>query len=235
LACLFPPARTFDRDLKAYTKHNQDIDPAIERMLVRFENFKHLLIQVHRAETHSSGLANNSLSSVLQQGRWEVRWDIFKREFLFSSWQQKRNYFRAILCILTRQPIPEVEPEQFDFSPLIDGVTTIRKHTQFEKVIIFPATIDFHYMKQRPQQLALAFAAAGYLVIYGTLNHRTDEVKALEKINDHLYLLNDQYFSYLHHVFLPAETSYYCLWPNNANWQYADYWLFWCHCRMDGF
>lgn len=85
-----------------------------------------------------------------------------------------------------------------------------------EKLVIFPATVDYHYMTQRPQHLARAFAEAGYVVIYGTLNRQVDKVKIAEKVADDLYLLNENHFPHLANVFKFGESIYYCLWPNNA-------------------
>ena len=212
----------FDQDLKASVKTHQQPDPALERILVRFENFKHLLIQVHQAEIANRApnrvQSRKTISQAGNQGRWQLRWEIFQREFLRGSSAQKTHYMAAVLKAATGRPPVTPTPPSFDFTPLVTAVSEIRQRIAFEKVLIVPATIDFHYMKQRPQQLAQAFAEAGYLVIYGTLNHRTDKVDVYEQISDRLFLLNDKYFSYLHHVFTPQETTYYCLWPNNAKY-----------------
>lgn len=219
----------FDRDLKAYAQaHPDELDPAIERLLVRFENFKHLLIQVHSAETKHPPLSGKTISDAGNMGRWAVRWDVCKREFLRGSLQQKRNYLSAIVGALGGQaaqptaPAPESvaapPPPPVDFAPLVAATTQMRHSAHFKKVIFIPATIDFHYMKQRPQHLAEAFAEAGFLVLYGTLNHRIDTTQVVEKINERLYLIEDKYFPYLHHAFTPEESIYYCLWPNNAKY-----------------
>ena len=208
----------FDQDLKIYLKTQQSPDPALERILVRFENFKHLLIQVHQAEAKSHGHQSKTISQVGNQGRWQLRWDIFRREFWHGSNAQKKHYLTAVFRSATGKPQPTTVASSFDFTPLVNAVNEIRQRVVFEKVLIMPATIDFHYMKQRPQQLAQAFSEAGFLVIYGTLNHRLDKVDICEQISERLYLLNDKYFSYLHHVFTRQETIYYCLWPNNAKY-----------------
>lgn len=83
------------------------------------------------------------------------------------------------------------------------------------KVVVFPATVDFSYMKQRPQGLAEAFAKNGYVVLYGTLNKQSDSVEILDEISENLYLLNEIYFSYLAEIFKAEEIIYFCMWPNN--------------------
>lgn len=89
------------------------------------------------------------------------------------------------------------------------------------EVIIFPATIDYSYMTQRPRQLATAFAEAGFFVIYGTLNHVSDRVQVAHKVQDNLYIVNEHYFPHLVHCINFAKTTYYCLWPNNI--KHLDY------------
>jgi len=213
----------FDHDLKVYAKGHKPPDPAIERILVRFENFKHLLIQVHQAETASRSAGGKTISQAGNQGRWQLRWEIFQRELWYGSWGQRRQYLTAVSRIILgrRPPAAPSSPPAFDFSPIVEAIGKIRHSTVFEKAVIFPATVDYHYMKQRPQHLAHAFAEAGFLVIYGTLNHKEDNVAVCEPVAERLYLINDSYFPYLHHVFTPQETIYYCLWPNNA--KYLDH------------
>ena len=149
-----------------------------------------------------------------------LRWETLKTELLFGSWQRKKDYVETVLNLLRGRPSPPstAETEPFDFSLLVEGVQSIRTGVDFSKVMIFPATVDYRYMKQRPQQLAHAFARSGFLVIYGTTNFQRDRVKVLERADERLYLLNDTYYPYLHHVFAPKETVYYCMWPNNAKY-----------------
>jgi hypothetical protein len=92
----------------------------------------------------------------------------------------------------------------------------INKSLSGRKLIIFPATIDFGYMAQRPQHMAHAFAKAGFVVIYATLNHKVDRVETTEQITENLYLLHEFHFPLLSYVFKPKNTIYYCLWANNA-------------------
>ncbi|MER3398801.1 MAG: hypothetical protein C4316_09820, partial [Chloroflexota bacterium] len=55
-------------------------------------------------------------------------------------------------------------------------------------VIIYPPTIDWKFMFQRPQQLARALARRGFLFFYCTPNSRTDQVRGFEKVGPNLYL-----------------------------------------------
>ncbi len=211
--------RKFDRDLADYARRAEAIDPAIERIRVRFQNYKHLLIQIQSAEAGGRSVIAKTASRAAARGRWEVRGEVFRNEFLRGSLTQKRNYLRAVVVSLIAGRTDPVRPAPaFDFGPLMEEVKRVRAASPFKQVIVFPPTIDYHWMKQRPQQLAGAFADAGCLVLYGTLNHRSDAVEVTERVGERLYLLSEKYLGYLHHAFTAAETLYYCLWPNNGKY-----------------
>lgn len=209
----------FAADLADYTRRHRPLDPAIERIQVRFENYRHLLVQVQNAEIGRHAPAAKPLTQAAAEGRRQVRKEVFQREFLHGTTRQRGNYLRAVLTSLVGSKRRPAEQQEFDISPLMEAIRGMRASERFRKVVVFPPTIDFHWMKQRPQQLARAFAKAGCLVIYGTLNHREDNVGVTEKVEERLYLLHADWLYYLHHALHPQETLYYCLWPNNGKFR----------------
>jgi GT2 family glycosyltransferase len=90
----------FNIDLNTYVQANPDIDPALERILARFENFRHLLVQIHAAENRNkSGLP--SINPLVSQSQWEIRRMIFQNEFVSGSFMQRINYIKALADFLT--------------------------------------------------------------------------------------------------------------------------------------
>ena len=96
-----------------------------------------------------------------------------------------------------------------------DEIGKVIKLHKYKDIIVFPATVDYSFMFQRPQQLANAFAKKGYLVFYGTLNGQSDNVKTLQKISQNLYLIYEAHFPYFKTILDKKRTTYYCMWPNN--------------------
>lgn len=59
-------------------------------------------------------------------------------------------------------------------------------------VVIYPPTIDWSWMKQRPQQIMEGLSKKGYLCLYININHKDDSRKnSFEKINNNLYILGN--------------------------------------------
>ena len=203
-----------NKDLLACVKNSKAVSPEIERILVRHENFRHLLVQIYLSELANIPPNMRAASSqVAARAKWDVRWHGFKRNLIYGTTSERLRYLRSVSGRMLRRlgfnrgtRAPQV----------LEKLNAIRKTLNGRKLVIFPATLDFHYLVQRPQHLARAFAEAGYVVIYGTLNHETDKVDITEQVADDLYLLNENYFSFVSHVFSPADVIYYCLWPNNV-------------------
>lgn len=202
------------KDLLAHVKNGVTITPEIERILVRHENLKHLLVQVHRAEVaNTSANMPATASPIAKRAKWDTRWHNFNRNIIHGTTAEKFRYIQTVSGnLLQRLGINKSAKLQQE---VLKKLNDLRASLNGRKLIIFPATVDFYYMTQRPQHLAKAFAEAGYMVIYGTLNHLVDKVEITEQVTDNLYLLNEHYFPYLPHVFKPKESIYYCLWPNN--------------------
>ena len=206
----------FDQDLSAYFKNNKKGSAEIERISIRHENFKHLLVQIHRVELASVPANIRAASShpVATRAKWQTRWQNFMRNMVQGTYAEKYRYLRTLsgrmLHRVSQKQEMQVPPAVFY------KLNAIRETLNGRKLIVFPATVDFHYMTQRPQHLASAFAEAGYVVIYGTLNHQIDKVEITEQITSSLYLLHEHHFPFLSHVFKPEESIYYCLWPNNV-------------------
>jgi GT2 family glycosyltransferase len=206
----------FNKDLTVYRLKNAEekIDASIERLLVRWENFHHLLVQVHRAELAS--LTSSIIESpVVKRAKWRIRWLNFQRNVLLGTWRDRWKYVAHLgngvlhRCFSVSRPNglhPEVQALVNALPASLDDLP----------VIIFPATIDYSYMTQRPQQLANAFADAGYFVIYGTLNHVSDKVTVAQRVRENIYLVNERYFPHISNLVRPEKSIYYCMWPNNV-------------------
>lgn len=61
-------------------------------------------------------------------------------------------------------------------------------HPDAKGVILYPPTLDWNFMFQRPQQLARAFARAGYLFLYCTENARVDCVHGFQPVEKNLFV-----------------------------------------------
>jgi GT2 family glycosyltransferase/glycosyltransferase involved in cell wall biosynthesis len=206
----------FNQDLLLFSKNGKYGFPQIERISSRFKNFKHLLVQIQRAELASIPLNIRAESNhpLVKQAIWETRWQNFRRQMVYGTITDRFRYIRAIVeKIVTRFRREHVAAVPH---AVLHKLNAIHRTLNGRKLVIFPATVDFNFMAQRPQHLARAFAKAGYVVVYGTLNHKVDRVEITEQIADDLYLLNENYFQYIARVFKKEEIIYYCLWPNNA-------------------
>jgi GT2 family glycosyltransferase len=218
----------FNRDLSAYIYNHKKISSEIERILVRHENFKHLLVQIHQVELASipADIRGTSSRRVATSSAWQLRKQNFKRNIVNGTATERWRYISTLPGkVLHRlgfksdaesSQAVEQNTEPTAEEQVLCKLRAIHDVLNGRKLVIFPATIDFHYMTQRPQHLARAFADAGYVVIYGTLNHTADRVEITEQVADNLYLFKEPYFYFLPHVFKPEEVIYYCLWPNNV-------------------
>ncbi len=83
------------------------------------------------------------------------------------------------------------------------------------KFVVFPQTVDFDFMKQRPQQLALAFADAGYIAIYFTTNSQSDRIDVFKCVGDRSIVINYRLRIALRILNLHRDTIFYCIWPTN--------------------
>lgn len=58
-------------------------------------------------------------------------------------------------------------------------------------IIIYPQTVDWDYLHQRPQQMLKALAKLGYTCIFGNTNMEKKRMRGLEMLNQNLYLGNE--------------------------------------------
>ena len=196
----------FNQDLIDY--QNTGNKSAINRIIVRFENFNHLLFQVREVELKKSNITSSAPNQSISKTKWKMRLDNIKQEFIFGSFYDKKRYTKKIFNRL-------IKSSSVGDSTEICVLKEIKLLAGSNKVIVFPPTIDYGYMKQRPQHLADEFAQKGYFVIYTTLNHTVDNVTLYDTVNSNLILLNGSLLTDLHHVFHKKDVTYYCLWPNN--------------------
>jgi GT2 family glycosyltransferase/2-polyprenyl-3-methyl-5-hydroxy-6-metoxy-1,4-benzoquinol methylase len=75
----------------------------------------------------------------------------------------------------------ELTPEQ-GLSELLDA------YPERKGVIVAPPTVDWGYMFQRPQQMALALARHGYLFFYCTSNRDVDRIQGFIRVAERLYV-----------------------------------------------
>jgi GT2 family glycosyltransferase len=212
----------FALDLAALDRRARELPPEIERLNVRLENFRHLLVQIYHAEIAGKSAmgraAGNGITSPnVRRALWHTRRRLFSKLVIHGSWQDRVEFARMATNFARRRLLrePPVSPVAEAQTAVLTALNAIYDAHPGKKIVVFPATVDFHYMEQRPQQLARAFAEAGYLVFYGTLNHKLDRVTTVEQAAPNLYLLNEHAFPVLTHVFMPKGVTYYCLWPNN--------------------
>jgi hypothetical protein len=201
-------------DLKKYYEMGNGNSPEIERVIYRLDNFEHLLVQLQAKETQM-GDPNSKFKKIkfgiAYRSKWRTRAFNFRRNIVDGTAAERGRYiaylFKRILFRIGF--IGDVA----DKKTIISTLSHIKKAGS--RVIVFPATVDFSYMKQRPQGMAEAFANEGFVVIYGTLNKQTDNVKIIKEVSENLYLLNEEYFCYLGEIFRSEEIIYFCMWPNN--------------------
>jgi GT2 family glycosyltransferase len=204
----------------------------------RLEHFWHLLHQMKEQEiAQSANVPDHTTSQTLTRYKWQRRRENFHINFWHGTFNQRKAYFFNItskifpvakLKKLVERPLRKMRHIRSrltgDLTPQIafqdkpsNHIAKLFKKLDLRKVIVFPPTIDFTYMHQRPQQLATALARSGYTVIYGTRNHLTDKVESakLAPNTKNLIIYNANYFSLLHHFINPVNSIFYCIWPMN--------------------
>jgi hypothetical protein len=102
-----------------------------------------------------------------------------------------------------------VRMTQMDNAGIVDYLDS------FPHTAVITPTVDWHSLRQRPQQLARALARAGVLTIYVTPNYSHDRVSRYEQVEDNLFLLSDQ----VHVSGFPVDLLY-VLWATNN--EYLD-------------
>ncbi len=196
----------FNDNLQEFSKNKNEA--SIDRITKRFDNFKHLLYQIREIEIKKSNITNSVHSSIVTNTKWQIRLNNLKNELIFSSLSDKKRYLKRIYSRFFGTP-----EEMFSFKKL--KIQEIKVLAKSKKIIVFPPTIDYSYMKQRPQHFADEFAKKDYFVIYATLNHKTDKVDYFQQINENLILINESLLYYLSHAFFREDVIFYCMWPNN--------------------
>ena len=176
-----------------------DQDPAgIERISVRLNGFRYLIENAMEIEKKAGPAANGLLSDERVMRRAFIA---FKKEFLHGDRRSRRMFLRKV-----RRRYRPLTKEQ-----IIDSMGSIRRTEKFERVIVFPAGSDFGDGKNAKARLAMELAKEDQMVIFGTLNRDTDDVEVISKLQDHLYLMNQDLFPFLPHMATPDETSIYTI------------------------
>jgi GT2 family glycosyltransferase/2-polyprenyl-3-methyl-5-hydroxy-6-metoxy-1,4-benzoquinol methylase/glycosyltransferase involved in cell wall biosynthesis len=209
----------FALDLQALQNRVDTVPPEVERLAVRLENFRHLLVQIYQAEIAGKTTSEGAVPPNVRRALWQTRRRHFQQLVVDGNWRDRAEFVRRVYHYVRRR-LPGYRPIAAQPN-VTKALVAIRNAHPGAKLVVFPATVDFHYMEQRPQQLARAFAEAGYLVLYGTLNHKVDRVDITEAIAPNLYLVHEHAFPLLTPVFGKENSTYYCLWPNNI--KHLDY------------
>ncbi|MBU3612847.1 hypothetical protein, partial [Polynucleobacter sp. MG-27-Goln-C1] len=201
-------------DLRKYFEMGNNNSPELERVISRLDNFEHLLVQLHAKEIQmdspSPNLKKNNFG-IASRSKWRTRAFNFRRNIVNGTAAERGRY----ITYLSKRILFRIGliGDGEDRKKIISTISNIKKAGL--KVVVFPATVDYSYMMQRPQGMAEAFANAGFMVIYGTLNRQTDNVKILKEVSENFYLLNENYFCYLGEIYKAEEIIYFCMWPNN--------------------
>lgn len=79
-------------------------------------------------------------------------------------------------------------------------------------LVIYPPTIDWTYMKQRPQQLMAQFAEDGHTVLFFNKHNKPGPI--VEPISDHLYVIHhtEYFLTYLYPALANQPTLYWSSW-----------------------
>jgi hypothetical protein len=176
-------------------------DPAgIERISVRMNGFKFLIENAMEIERRSGASTN-----VLRPNNRKVRRALaaFNKEFLQGDRRSRRMFIRKV-----RRRYRPLTKEQ-----IIGSMGSIRRSEGFKMIIVFPAGPDFGDGKSERARLAKEMAQAGQMVIVGTLNREKDDVEVVNKVQDNLYLMNQDLLSFLPHLATPEETMIYLSGP----------------------
>lgn len=211
----------FDMELRLATDRKEIDKNALDRILFRWPHFRDLLVNMsHESleKVHSSGGHSHSTS---YRSKWRLRWFYFKKNVVSGTPREKKEYFFYIAKSFARRSLglKKTEPPPDPFSELLEAIN--QKPEQ--KIFVFPETIDYSFMKQRPQQLADAISKLGHLVLYGTRNHVSDDVQIAHRVEPNLYLVNSDLFVSLAEFLPPKRTVYFCIWPTNHS--HLDYLL----------
>jgi hypothetical protein len=176
-------------------------DPAgVERISVRLPGFNYLIENAMEIERRSGPTANGLRSNDRKMRR---AFGMFNKEFLHGDRRSRRMFVRKV-----RRRYRPLTKEQ-----IIDAMGTVRRNERFEKVVVFPAGPDFGDGKSGKAKLASEMTKAGQTVIFGTLNREKDDVEVIEKVQDHLFLMNQDLFPFLPHMATTEETLVYVSGP----------------------
>ena len=192
----------------------------INRIHVRFENFKHLLFQMRETELSKNNIVKPAHNPLVSNTKWAIRRENLKNELIYGNMGRKKKYIRMVLRKLSIKALGFIKKkENITLNSELDAaLKSIKAIVDSRKIMLIPPTVDYYYMKQRPQHLAEGLALKGFCVIYVTLNHKTDKVTYFEQINENLMLLNEGLLAYLNHIFSKKDITYYCMWPTNRKY-----------------
>ncbi len=159
-----------------------------ERIAARLKGFEYLVQHARELERNAGkGTANKERK--LSRGL-----AMFKDEYLKGD-RRSRLLFRRKVNRRFR-PLENQE--------VIDALGKIRREEMFRRLLLFQDLGDFD-SGGAESVLASALASAGITVLYGTNNRERDAVEVTEKVDDRLYLMNQDLFGFLPHLVTGEE------------------------------
>lgn len=107
----------------------------------------------------------------------------YERRLVFWSWRRRHTlYFRLLLQSLKRKRVLTLQMELKEI---------LAQYPDATGVVIFPPAVPWYTeLFQRPQQMALAFAAQGYVVLYWVEDMDGDRATPFRKVAERLHLCN---------------------------------------------
>jgi GT2 family glycosyltransferase/glycosyltransferase involved in cell wall biosynthesis len=94
-------------------------------------------------------------------------------------------HIHGFLLGVSNRPKVVLRQAQY-YRPMLQEI--ISQHPERQGIVIYPATHDWGFMFQRPQQMARAFARRRFLYFYCTANEKTDTVAGFQEVEPYLYL-----------------------------------------------
>jgi GT2 family glycosyltransferase len=100
------------------------------------------------------------------------------------------------------------------------AISVLRKKVMNPKLeyVVFPQTVDFSFMRQRPQQLSVALSQLSAIAIYFTTNSQSDSISHFEWVDKRLVVVNYRYRALLRFLNYSRKTTFFCIWPTNYDY-----------------
>ncbi len=178
--------------------YKNQIDSQIESHKIQIDSYKNQIdsqidshkIQIDSYEDQINSYKNKNrvLESEIQRIHSLRTWRIisFIGDFLYKS-----KIAAIASSIIKKIKNVRLKLDVYRYKNYLNKILSENDRIGLTKgIVIYPATIDWGHLFQRPQQLAISFANHGYIFFYCTGNYNVDNVHGFKKIRDYLYLCN---------------------------------------------